>query len=96
MATERERFEEIAAKLRDEDLDFVLRTEQISAERGDRRRYVIGVFSLIFGMIGLVVCAEAKLPWVGMAVYLGMVFGVSPAFEHLCLRHGDRALRRWF
>jgi hypothetical protein len=98
MATERERFDEIAAMLRDQDLEFVRRTERLAQTEFDgaaeRRALGLGLVSLLFGLSAVLACVMFNQPLVGALVYLAMVFAVAPAVQVLLRRKAGRFLQR--
>lgn len=97
MSTDRERFDEITAMLRDDDLAFAKRTDRLAREVGgasQRRKLVVAALSIVVGLALMVACVAWRQPLLGALVYLIVVVISAPAFELLGQRHGERLLRR--
>jgi hypothetical protein len=92
---ERDPFDDIAARLRDDDLEFVLRTERLSQKGAPRKKLLVALLGLWVGALGLVLALVLRQPVIGAIGYLVMVFTVSPAVGEIFARKGDRLLRRF-
>lgn len=97
MATERERFDEIASMLRSEDREFVLRTERLARGVGDpqravRRDVTLSALVVLLMLGGMVASLAWATPLVGVGVYLAAVLTLNVLLGRISRSRAER----WF
>jgi hypothetical protein len=82
MASDQDRFNEIADQLLREDPKFMRRAEALSrAPKPQTRTLLAAMFSLVFGFPALLVCVALDQPLVGLGVFTLMLVLVTRALN---------------